>query len=73
MHKSCVLLIVVVNYSNLLFFSICLEKVMPDFALVYTFLGSIFDPSTDGHLQKLKEMDPIDVETVCNHKFYIII
>lgn len=45
---------------------------MPDFALVYTFLGSIFDPSTDGHLQKLKEMDPIDVETVCNLKFYII-
>ncbi|XP_078162810.1 protein REVEILLE 6-like isoform X3 [Carex rostrata] len=38
-------------------------RVMPDFALVYTFLGSIFDPSTDGHLQKLKEMAPIDVET----------
>ncbi|KAG0475899.1 hypothetical protein HPP92_012740 [Vanilla planifolia] len=38
--------------------------VMPDFARVYSFLGSIFDPSTSGHLQKLKEMDPIDVETV---------
>lgn len=37
---------------------------MPDFAQVYNFLGSIFDPSTSGHLQKLKEMDPIDVETV---------
>ncbi|KAJ4746555.1 Homeodomain-like superfamily protein [Rhynchospora pubera] len=34
----------------------------PDFAQVYGFLGSIFDPSTSGHLQKLKEMDPIDVE-----------
>ncbi|WOL13259.1 protein REVEILLE 3-like isoform X1 [Canna indica] len=38
--------------------------VMPDFGQVYSFLGSVFDPSTSGHLQKLKEMDPIDVETV---------
>ncbi|XP_020084641.1 protein REVEILLE 6-like isoform X1 [Ananas comosus] len=38
--------------------------IMPDFARVYSFLGSVFDPSTSGHLQKLKEMDPIDVETV---------
>jgi hypothetical protein len=38
---------------------------MPDFAQVYSFLGSIFDPSCSGHLQMLKEMDPIDVETVC--------
>ncbi|KAL5651280.1 hypothetical protein ACJX0J_036738, partial [Zea mays] len=37
---------------------------MPDFARVYNFLGSIFDPETNGHLQKLKEMDPIDAETV---------
>lgn len=37
---------------------------MPDFARVYNFLGSIFDPATNGHLQKLKEMDPIDAETV---------
>jgi len=37
---------------------------MPDFARVYSFLGSIFDPETKGHLQKLKEMDPIDAETV---------
>jgi len=40
---------------------------MPDFAEVYSFLGSVFDPSTSGHLQKLKEMNPIDVETVCRH------
>ncbi|XP_042468724.1 protein REVEILLE 8-like isoform X3 [Zingiber officinale] len=38
--------------------------VMPDFAQVYCFLGSVFDPSSTGHLEKLKEMDPIDVETV---------
>ncbi|KAG6502303.1 hypothetical protein ZIOFF_042195 [Zingiber officinale] len=38
--------------------------VMPDFAKVYYFLGSVFDPSSTGHLEKLKEMDPIDVETV---------
>ncbi|KAG1360846.1 Protein REVEILLE 5 [Cocos nucifera] len=42
--------------------------VMPDFAQVYSFLGSVFDPNTSGHLQKLKEMDPIDVETVCHHQ-----
>ncbi|AQK73543.1 Protein REVEILLE 6 [Zea mays] len=39
------------------------DIVMPDFAGVYSFLGSVFDPSTSGHLQKLKEMNPIDVET----------
>lgn len=38
---------------------------MPDFVQVYNFLGSVFDPSTRCHLQKLKEMDPVDVETVC--------
>ncbi|KAE9460180.1 hypothetical protein C3L33_07933, partial [Rhododendron williamsianum] len=39
-------------------------RVMPDFAKVYSFLGSVFDPNTSGHLQKLKSMDPINVETV---------
>ncbi|CAN0902847.1 Protein REVEILLE 6 [Linum grandiflorum] len=39
-------------------------KVLPDFAQVYTFIGSVFDPNVTGHLQKLKKMDPIDVETV---------
>ncbi|KAL6899481.1 hypothetical protein ACP4OV_006139 [Aristida adscensionis] len=38
-------------------------RIMPDFAQVYGFLGSVFDPNTSGHLQKLKEMNPIDVET----------
>ncbi|URE06299.1 Myb-like DNA-binding domain [Musa troglodytarum] len=32
--------------------------------MVYNFLGSVFDPSTSCHLQKLREMDPIDVETI---------
>jgi hypothetical protein len=45
---------------------------MPDFAQVYSFLGSVFDPSTKGHLQKLKEMNPIDVETVCELLIYLI-
>lgn len=40
------------------------SRVLPDFAQVYGFIGSVFDPNTDGHLQKLKNMDPIDVETV---------
>ncbi|XP_022770496.1 protein REVEILLE 5-like isoform X2 [Durio zibethinus] len=40
------------------------SRVMPDFAQVYGFIGSIFDPSASGHLQKLKQMDPINLETV---------
>ncbi|KAG9135144.1 hypothetical protein Leryth_025601 [Lithospermum erythrorhizon] len=39
-------------------------RVLPDFAQVYSFIGSIFDPIASGHLQKLKKMDRIDVETV---------
>lgn len=39
--------------------------VLPDFAQVYAFIGSVFDPNVTGHLQNLKQMDPIDVETVC--------
>ncbi|XP_068668159.1 protein REVEILLE 8-like isoform X2 [Aristolochia californica] len=37
---------------------------LPDFAEVYNFIGNVFDPHTKGHVQKLKEMDPINVETV---------
>ncbi|GAV84187.1 LOW QUALITY PROTEIN: Myb_DNA-binding domain-containing protein, partial [Cephalotus follicularis] len=37
---------------------------IPDFSEVYSFIGSIFDPDTKGHVQKLKEMDPINFETV---------
>ncbi|CAL5422467.1 unnamed protein product [Camellia sinensis] len=33
-----------------------------DFAEVYRFMGSVFDPDTQGHVQKLKEMDPINFE-----------
>ncbi|PON32468.1 GAMYB transcription factor [Parasponia andersonii] len=36
---------------------------IPDFAEVYSFIGSVFDPETKGHVQKLKEMDPINFET----------
>ncbi|XP_014495342.1 protein REVEILLE 8 isoform X2 [Vigna radiata var. radiata] len=39
-------------------------QVLHDFAEVYSFIGSIFDPDTKGHVQKLKEMDPINFETV---------
>ncbi|XP_015899673.3 protein REVEILLE 3 isoform X2 [Ziziphus jujuba] len=38
-------------------------RVMPDFAQVYSFIGSVFDPNATGHLQRLKEMDPINLET----------
>ncbi|XP_057424701.1 protein REVEILLE 8 [Lotus japonicus] len=37
---------------------------LPDFAEVYSFIGSVFDPDTNGHVQKLQEMDPINFETV---------
>ncbi|KAK8600157.1 hypothetical protein V6N13_060028 [Hibiscus sabdariffa] len=37
---------------------------IPDFAEIYSFIGSVFDPDTDDHVQKLKEMDPINFETV---------
>ncbi|KAJ0525760.1 putative transcription factor MYB-HB-like family [Helianthus annuus] len=40
------------------------SRVLPDFAQVYGFIGSVFDPNTIGHVQRLKKMDPIDVETV---------
>ncbi|KAK6121870.1 hypothetical protein DH2020_044385 [Rehmannia glutinosa] len=40
------------------------STVLPDFAEVYSFIGSVFDPDVTGHLQKLKKMDPIDIETV---------
>jgi len=39
---------------------------MPDFAQVYGFLGSVFDPNSTNHLEKLRQMDPINVETVIN-------
>lgn len=39
-------------------------KVMPDFAQVYSFIGSVFDPNAGDHLQRLKRMDPINIETV---------
>ncbi|KAH1044787.1 hypothetical protein GYH30_026169 [Glycine max] len=38
--------------------------VMPDFAQVYRFIGSVFDPNATNHLQTLKQMNPINVKTV---------
>lgn len=38
---------------------------MPDFAQVYSFIGSIFDSNASGHMERLKMMDPINIETVC--------
>lgn len=40
------------------------QNVWPDFAEVYRFIGSIFDPDTEDHTEKLKEMDPINFQTV---------
>ncbi|KAK9051444.1 hypothetical protein SSX86_028071 [Deinandra increscens subsp. villosa] len=41
-----------------------IARVMPDFPKVYRYIGGIFDPNESNHLQKLKMMDPVDVETV---------
>ncbi|XP_043701649.1 protein REVEILLE 8-like isoform X2 [Telopea speciosissima] len=35
----------------------------PDITKIYRFIGSVFDPDSKGHVQKLKEMDPINIET----------
>ncbi|MBA0656049.1 hypothetical protein Goklo_008448, partial [Gossypium klotzschianum] len=43
--------------------SALLNSAMPDFAEVYSFIDSVFDPSASGHLQKLKQLDPINFET----------
>ncbi|KAJ0245332.1 Protein REVEILLE 3 [Hirschfeldia incana] len=40
------------------------QRVIPNFAEVYSFIGSVFDPKTTGHVQRLKQMDPINLETV---------
>ncbi len=45
---------------------------IPDFAEVYSFIGSVFDPDTDDHVQKLKEMDPINFETVSLMKTVLV-
>ncbi|KAL8541145.1 hypothetical protein ACS0TY_002424 [Phlomoides rotata] len=39
-------------------------RVMPDFARVYGFIGSVFDPAASDHLQRLRKLDPINVETI---------
>jgi len=47
--------------------------VMPDFAQVYSFIGNVFDPNSTNHLQKLRQMDPINVETVINNFLFLFI
>jgi len=44
---------------------------MPDFAQVYSFIGSVFDPNVTNHLQTLQQMDPINVKTVSECKSFI--
>ncbi|CAI8593730.1 unnamed protein product [Vicia faba] len=53
-----------VGESNSLVNKILPLRVLPDFSQVYNFIGSVFDPEATEHLQKLKQMDRIDVETV---------
>lgn len=39
-------------------------NVTPDFVEIYTFLGDVFDHNMTDHFQKLKEMAPINRETI---------
>lgn len=41
-----------------------LLRATPDFAEVYRFIGSVFDPACTDHLSRLRRMAPIDKETV---------
>jgi hypothetical protein len=36
----------------------------PNFAKIYAFLASLFDPNTTNHVDALDQMSPIDRETV---------
>jgi len=36
----------------------------PRFSKVYSFLGSLFDPSTTGHLDELEKMSQVDREII---------
>lgn len=36
----------------------------PNYAKIYAFLGSLFDPATDNHVEALNLMSPVDRETV---------
>ncbi|XP_057750696.1 cathecol O-methyltransferase 1-like [Arachis stenosperma] len=47
----------------------CVIPGLPDFAEVYSFIGSAFDPGTRGHVHKLQEMDPINFETAACHNW----
>ncbi|RZC86029.1 hypothetical protein C5167_026700, partial [Papaver somniferum] len=40
-----------------------LSNAILDFSQVYSFIGNVFHPNTCNHLQKLKEMNPIEVDT----------
>ncbi|KAJ1393439.1 SANT/Myb domain [Sesbania bispinosa] len=39
-------------------------EAMPNFAQVYSFIGGLFDPNATNHLLKLKQMNPLNMETV---------
>jgi hypothetical protein len=40
------------------------KRAGPNFAKIYTFLGSLFDPNTTGHEEALNAMNPVDRETI---------
>ncbi|KAI7745705.1 hypothetical protein M8C21_026607 [Ambrosia artemisiifolia] len=49
------------------------QPVMPDFPIVYRFIGGIFDPNEANHLQNIKMMDPVDVETILDEMHGVLV
>lgn len=56
--------IVSLSYVVIDFITSIAAAALPDFAQVYRFIGSLFDPRAKDHLAELKKMDAIDIETV---------
>lgn len=67
-YYDCLAYVLLMHIQGLLILALLLFQllcaVIPDFAQVYNFIGSVFDPNSTNHLQRLKQMDPINVETV---------
>lgn len=40
------------------------NQLFPNFQKIYSFLGSLFDPSTAGHVEELKKMDEVDRQVI---------
>ncbi len=63
-HFHLSVLLPIIRCSLCFWYQLSCVAATPDFSEVYKFIGSVFDPGVSGHLRTLKEMSPIDRETV---------